>query len=191
MSDKPKANTAGADRQLAQITAGRLRAVFFRADDRVRHEVQRADADVASGLEPHWKVVARSVEGDESQDWPASPPLRDVHIETHGAQVVALAVGMAGKSHWSASIVADPAQETITFDFACRVKESPVWLGSRYTAMDPSVTLTVTAGQLLPATAFADACQIVPLAPAPNSQWPITLRWGYRFLWKNFVTSSG
>ena len=41
-------------------------------------------------------------------------------------------MGMAGGSHWSASIEQYPAERALRFDIACRAKSRPENLGSRY-----------------------------------------------------------
>ena len=63
-------------------------------------------------------------------------------------------VGLAGRSHFSASISSDPrAADTIRFEIACRLHERPGPLGSTYrqgarlfrlTPLDPSTVLPRT-----------------------------------------------
>jgi hypothetical protein len=61
-------------------------------------------------------------------------------------------VGLAGRSHFSASIVPDPeVANAIRFEIACRLHEAPLWLGSTYRA----------GGQLHQLTA-ADAVTTLP-----------------------------
>lgn len=103
-----------------------LRVEFTRQGDRIGHCVL-----VLVGGE--WQEVLRSVEGTSDQDWPLSPPLKDLHFESRdGGVQLALLVGMAGKSHWSASIELDAIAQRLTFDVACRVRSAPDWLGSAY-----------------------------------------------------------
>jgi hypothetical protein len=45
---------------------------------------------------------------------------------------VAFLTGMAGSSHWSASIACEPARNRAAFDIACRCKQRPAWVGSLY-----------------------------------------------------------
>jgi hypothetical protein len=77
--------------------------------------------------------LMESLEGSPEESWPPSPPLQQVYREKRSAGLeVALAVGMAGGSHWSASLELDPAAGRITFDVACRVRSVPERLGSSY-----------------------------------------------------------
>jgi hypothetical protein len=137
-----------------------------------------------------------SVEGTDQQDWPPSPPLQDFSIEEQSgadqvSRQVLLAVGMAGTSHWSASVIADPATRSIEFDVACRAKTTPSFLGSTYQFVGPAVyesedhfrfenfrvhmkSLTQT-GQ---ATMAND--RIAFLAKCPQIQRDTTVRWRYQ-----------
>ena len=46
-----------------------------------------------------------------------------------------VAVGLAGRSHFSASLTASTAKkDTILVEVACRVYEAPEWLGSTYSS---------------------------------------------------------
>jgi hypothetical protein len=76
--------------------------------------------------------VLESVEGLPSEAWPASPPLQSLNFhDVPGGNRAALLVGMAGRSHWSASIEAVTGQAIIRFDIACRCGEFGV-PGSTY-----------------------------------------------------------
>lgn len=110
------------------IEAGSLRVSFVRRGDRYGHTIDVAPDD------QDWQTVFTSIEGASNESWPKSPPLQQLHIESREAgKTVALLVGMAGPNHWSASIEADPAAATLTFDVACRVRHWPgVRLGSEY-----------------------------------------------------------
>jgi hypothetical protein len=78
-------------------------------------------------------LLFESQEGNSEEDWPASPPLQFVSIETRPKKLpVALLMGMAGGSHWSASIEQHPAEHSLRFDIACRAGSHPDKLGSRY-----------------------------------------------------------
>lgn len=80
--------------------------------------------------------ILESIEGTADQDWPDSPPLQSLHIEERaGGTKVALLVGMAGRSHWSASIEAAPGEAKLIFDFACRHPTDVAWIGNRYRAL--------------------------------------------------------
>jgi hypothetical protein len=55
--------------------------------------------------------------------------LQSLHIERpQGEHERALLVGMAGRSHWSASVVLDAPESRLRFDIACRV---PAGLAAR------------------------------------------------------------
>ena len=44
-----------------------------------------------------------------------------------------VAVGLAGRSHFSASVTVHPQlADTLLFEIACRLQEPPEWLGSTY-----------------------------------------------------------
>ena len=45
-------------------------------------------------------------DGGTTDDWPASPPLADWHIEERTGDRVLMAVGRAGRSHWSVVVTA-------------------------------------------------------------------------------------
>ena len=78
-------------------------------------------------------MLLASVEGTAAEPWPASPPFQQAHLESRpGGRQVVLLVGMAGSSHWSASVEIDPASDAALFDVACRMHGRADWLGSRY-----------------------------------------------------------
>ena len=112
-----------------------LRAVFFRpqsAQDRWGHVI--ATVGPSPGGE---NVTARLVshEGAGRDGWPLSPPLQSLAIERRPEGAVALLVGMAGQSHWSASFEA-LADRRLKIDIACRLGAGAgeSRLGSRYAA---------------------------------------------------------
>jgi hypothetical protein len=105
-----------------------LRVRFIRTRDRLRHEV----ALVSPGGE---RMLLRSIEGDDQDRWPESPPFQQAtRHEVEAGRPAALLVGMAGRSHWSASVEADAAQRRLIFDVACRLSEPAGRLGSAYEA---------------------------------------------------------
>ena len=56
--------------------------------------------------------------------------LRQLKAKGHQALV---AIGLAGRSHFSASFTASTTQtDTILVEVACRISERPEWLGSTY-----------------------------------------------------------
>ncbi len=176
------------------LSAGPLRLRFFRGGDRFAHSVWLVDQ--ISGKE---HCLLNSQEGDDTDPWPPSPPLQNFHLEHRsGGITVALAVGMAGRSHWSLAVEALPSGE-FRFDAACRTGEMPLWLGSTYnvdgeTAACPAVKSV----RLKPALGFANV-EIQPtstatvcwdeVADSPKSfslipsidqlDLPSTIRWQY------------
>ncbi|WP_182870254.1 hypothetical protein [Stieleria mannarensis] len=68
--------------------------------------------------------------GADGAAWPDSPPIQQLSIESIEGREVALGVGCAGTSHWSLSV--EPTADGFRFDWACRVKETPQQLGTRY-----------------------------------------------------------
>ncbi|QDU29922.1 hypothetical protein ETAA8_50390 [Anatilimnocola aggregata] len=108
-----------------------LQVNFDRSHDRWRHRVSLVLPEGSSAVSP--LLLFESIEGTSHEDWPVSPPLQFVSIETRPKKPpVALLMGMAGGSHWSASIEQQPAEQALRFDVACRVKGEPMNLGSRY-----------------------------------------------------------
>lgn len=150
---------------------------FFWQQDRFAQRVVRQ-------LDCEREILLRSLEGTPQQIWPYSPPFQSISVETQNGRQVALLVGMAGKSHWSASVTPITAlQSGWEFDIACLAKQSPQWLGSSYQLTDASQTLV----QLEP----IENCSIEP-GSAPRilslrcdvqtADTPRTLRWKYRLL---------
>jgi len=105
----------------------RLRLIFEQGTDRVAHLIEL--------LNPAGEILAelRSAEGTSADEWPPSPVLQSCSLqEIRPAQSAAFLVGMAGKSHWSASIEVIPDECAFALDVACRVQEQPRWVGSSY-----------------------------------------------------------
>lgn len=167
--------------------AGRsLRVEFIRRQDRYAHVISRLEGNIAF---PIWE----SFEGTDADDWPPSPPLQQLSVETlSDGRRVALLVGMAGTSHWSLSVEAAPEGGAIIFDAACRVTQSPVALGSSYrrcsdegsTAGPP---LALWEGCNIPSDSGARSCDICLIGsvlsitpPALKTTLPGTARWKYR-----------
>jgi len=126
-----------------------------------------------------------SDEGTPQQAWPPSPPLQAFHVQTlaDGRQV-ALLVGMAGRSHWSASVEPMPAAAGFRFDLACRHPDAPGWIGSTCQFAEaarthlevwplPGTQVDITRS---PRASRADQLRAWPAAAPLNSG---TVRWGY------------
>lgn len=171
--------------QLAAL-GNALRVVFYRRADRIAHRVEHA----ASG-----RVILASVEGTDSDEWPPSPPLQELHLSpTASAASAALLVGMAGRSHWSMSAQAPPEPVGVSFELACRLQARPIWLGSQY-HIAPGTHAELEAGSVLlsrpgerwQARLSGSDCQwkivaqtIAIEANAPLAALPTTARWSYR-----------
>lgn len=78
--------------------------------------------------------------------WPTAPVLVELsRIVTAAAaeRSPLVGVGLAGRSHFSASIAPDPrTDDTVRFEIACRLHEPPVWLGSTYRVGGRTVRLS-------------------------------------------------
>ena len=106
------------------------------------------------------RVILESVEGTPNQNWPPSPPLQELHLESRpDGKQLALLVGMAGNSHWSMSVEFDPAAGKALFDVACRVKREPGKLASTYRRQNSDLCVVPTSGP---------------------EELPATVRWGYQ-----------
>src|SRR5947208_6718154 len=104
-----------------------LRVEFRWNNDRFKHVV--SIVDVTGQATP----LLESLEGTPSDPWPPSPPLQSLHIEKlSDGRRATLLVGMAGRSHWSASIEVALGEAKLVFDLACRHTQQPQRLGSRY-----------------------------------------------------------
>lgn len=127
------------------LTIGPATILFAWSADRWSHSVTIGDHT--------WE----SVEGPRAEDgddrWPASPVLVELsRIQTALGPAI-VGVGLAGRSHFSASITADPAVAThVRFEIACRYNERPGWLGSTYRGPHGTVVLSPAAGPPPPAT---------------------------------------
>ncbi len=143
-------------RPAPRLAAGALCVEFEWTGDRWRHRVLHAGA-----------VLLESVEGplhpDGDPRWPASPVLTEVSQVDAGGRMALVGVGLAGRSHFSASITADRERpETLVFELACRIQEGPSWLGSTYRM----------AGAV-------DAAARIPADAAPTGPLPRTVAWSY------------
>jgi hypothetical protein len=123
------------------LTAGALRIEFVRQRDRFVHRIGLVVDDNFSPLltsdegDASWGNAAPNdhIRGEIDAAWPPSPPFQELRIESRDyGQQVALLVGMAGSSHWSASVETDPHAGSTIFDVACRLREPARTLGSRY-----------------------------------------------------------
>ena len=134
-----------------RLESGRTAVVFRWRGDRWRHTVTFAGESLAESVEG-------TADGGDAR-WPVSPPLVELSaINLQGGPAL-LAVGLAGRSHFSASVRPHPEHaDTLLFEIACRVKERPSWLGSTYAT--GSVTESVA-------------------PPDAATGFPATVQWAY------------
>ena len=167
----------------ASISAGALHVEFQRLADRYAHQIIYSPAGSISPMT--WA----SQEGTFRDAWPPSPPLQTLHLETRpdGSQTIML-IGMAGRSHWSMSVEA-VTKDRLYFDVACRISESPVWLGSTYHCANQDATAFCgrpTFSSCQGIGARESALQIdcasgilrIPVSLATNA-FPQSVRWRY------------
>ncbi len=161
------------------LEAAGLRLRFCWHGDRYTHEIWLLDG-------ADWIRALASVEGSPQDDWPASPPLQSLEIDKRqDGPSVALLVGMAGNSHWSASAQIDPQVPCVSFDVACRVRDSQVGpLGSAYqanAACFPDNALEIEPGHpFAPAQLEREGGLIKIVVAASPATAARTIRWGYR-----------
>ncbi len=178
-----------------------LRVVFQRQADRWTHRIEIIDGAQSCCL-------LTSVEGTSEQPWPPSPPLQQLSIEERApGNRVALLLGMAGRSHWSASVECDPASLSLLFDMACRVPQPPQRLGRCYRTEVPLAESSLEQARFTTAGA-AVTLQLPPSANPPSvalalpenrievvfqdltvARVPSTLRWTYRVTWLGLLGS--
>ena len=154
-----------------------LRLSFERRNDRYGHRVETLhDGRVSTWL--------ASIEGEPDDDWPPSPPLQQLSIETLPDGVTAaLLVGMAGKSHWSLSAHGDPQQGGFWFDAACRVRHVPQRLGASYEPVSPHESIAGRALELrplpYPETPLKQEEFAIGVETPDSIEKPQTIRWKY------------
>jgi hypothetical protein len=106
---------------------GLLRVEFVSLGDRYRHLISLINSEGKT------QPLLESIEGTATDDWPPSPPFQSLSIQTlPDRRTVALLVGMAGGTHWSASIEPITGKTELLFDIACRHAKDPQYLGSQY-----------------------------------------------------------
>jgi len=173
---------------LAVLPGAGWQLVFEQHEDRISHRIEVQSAG-------RWRTLIESVEGTADAWWPPSPPLQSLHVESRSTGSVALLVGMAGRSHWSASVEIAAGGEEALFDLACRAPVAPDWLGCRYRAgglpqpEDSAEGTTLQIGRQgvrfrgleprPPRIALDAQGGIEICAVAETGRWPQTIRWRY------------
>lgn len=145
------------------LSVGATEVRFERVGDRWHHAVALGDG----------AAIWRSVEGPGSaggDHWPASPVFVEVTRLGSAPDSPVMAVGQAGRTHFSAVILPDGAGPgAVRFDLAARINESPLALGSTY-------RIVAAAG---PAPPPGGPFRVLPVDP--ERSLPRTVRWSYLF----------
>ncbi len=124
-----------------QLATGPTAAIFAWNGDRWTHRITTGEATT-------WTSLDGPCPPANDPRWPASPVLVElsrVSVPRGGAAggEAIVGVGLAGRSHFSASIASDPhAADAIRFEIACRLHEPPGWIGSTYRQGDRLFRLT-------------------------------------------------
>lgn len=149
-----------------------LRVEFLWRGDRFGH--------VISAVRPDGAVVPllESVEGTTAEDWPASPPLQSLSVVIlEDGRRAALLVGMAGRSHWSASLEPEADRAELRFDLACRTNGEQGWLGNRYRVIEDAFCISAESPALV-RRADSGEIQVQPVAEswsAATARWRFTV----------------
>lgn len=156
-----------------------LSTSFQFAGGRFRHSIEwmRSDGEIVD----RWQDEVNS----QDEDWPASPPIQQLSLESiHGSPTL-LGVGQAGKSHWSISVEAMriDTKPSLKFDVACRCRELPNWLGSSYQRSLRMVD-QVPAIQMIDVSCATNLVQPALIVTCKIEAWaikkyPATFRWTY------------
>ena len=131
-------------RPTMQLATGPTTATLSWTGDRWTHRITIAGTAAAAD----WTSLDGPCPPANDPRWPASPVLVelarvDVPDGTGGGRPAVVGVGLAGRSHFSASIAVDPRDTgMIRFEVACRLHEPPGWLGSTYRQGDRQFRLT-------------------------------------------------
>jgi hypothetical protein len=124
-----------------QLATGPTAAVFTWNGDRWAHRIMTGEATT-------WTSLDGPCPPANDPRWPGSPVLVElsrVSVPRGGAAggEAIVGVGLAGRSHFSASIASDPHDAgVIRFEIACRLHEPPGWIGSTYRQGDRLFRLT-------------------------------------------------
>jgi hypothetical protein len=157
--------------EAAIFGGARLRIEFAWRNDRYGHVISFVNAAGESAF------LLESIEGSDDDGWPSSPPLQSLSIENlPDGRSAALLVGMAGRSHWSASVEPNVDQSGLTIDIACRHSQESKWLGNRYRR------LSAAAEDLLIEANGADVaieCEYVSIRPLTAACAVKTTRWQF------------
>jgi hypothetical protein len=168
-------------------TDGRLRVEFRWSHDRFVHRVLLDQVE-----------VARSIDGDSSELWPASPPMQQLSLEPIQGSDAILGVGAAGRSHWSLSVELEQGEnesQSFRFEWAARCRDLPTSLGSAYSVANSIAIIPCEGpegvGPVFRESSEADGWRELSIGPetaAPagsGSSAATTFRWSYRIACRN------
>lgn len=157
------------------IGAGKvcLRIEFIRHGDRFAQFISVIDA--AGNAIP----ALESIEGTSKDEWPTSPPLQSLSIETlPDGRRAALLVGMAGGSHWSASVEPIAGEAALLFDIACRHSKAPIHLGSCYRRLragERQVAIVAEGASFVERQDSVEICPAVAATTAGMTRWKFSV----------------
>jgi hypothetical protein len=144
------------------LSVGGAEVRFDWLADRWAHVV-RFDGVAGRPSAGAWHSVEGRHDGGDDR-WPASPVFVELHTHSAAGNAAVMGLGLAGRSHFSASIAADRAcPGAIRFEIAARIQEAPLDLGSTYACGGPAGSII-----RVEPTPFADAVL------------PRTVEWSYR-----------
>lgn len=154
---------------------------FEKLPDRFSHRIEFSNSEQ--------EILLASEEGSSDQIWPLSPALQELHFESRSETDVLLAVGMAGDSHFSLSVESNRINE-LRFEFACRFKKHPEFIGSTYKLAGESTGISLLENdffEFAPLNATELACEfsngktsrLQALNLNRPETLPNTLQWGF------------
>jgi len=138
---EPHDTRSQTSRPLVRLATGPTAAVFSWIGDRWAHRITIGETDI-------WTSLDGPFPSANDPRWPASPVLVELSRvrvplgDAAGGEAI-VGVGLAGRSHFSASIASDPHNAgVIRFEIACRLNDAPGWIGSTYRQADRLFRLT-------------------------------------------------
>lgn len=147
---------------------GRMSVEFIWNNDRWRHLFRIDQKDCMQSVEGDTfpsNNEAQALPPGISERWPASPVITEVTPTEAMGHRALVAVGLAGRSHFSASLTASTAKkDAILVEVACRVFEAPEWLGSTYSCDEKE-----------------PPDDLITIKPGPREPFdrPLTVLWSY------------
>jgi hypothetical protein len=154
-----------------------VRVAFGRTGDRFSHAlygIRRSDI----------VEVARSVDQEDFEGWPLSPPVQELReVPDDSGRPMLLLLGSAAYGHWSATVRTtglDQGNPYLEFDIAVRLHRSPAYIGVAYESLE-GTTWTGMPGGLAFAHSIPHALVIsAPLqSPEAESRAPTDLLKGF------------